>query len=586
MNEKWSLDILYKGYDDPKFAEDLKKADELIEKTHKLSAALDPNKRKETIVEIIKLREESEVLSGELFHFVSLQSEADTTDEKAAALMGQLMNKFTSITKDEVMFDKYIGQTENLDEIIKSDALLSEYEFYLNEIKKDYVHMLSDDVEDMYAKMNITGGGAWGNMFNYLTSTLEVDYDGKTITLPDVRNMAYDPDKNVRKKAYDAELAAYKKVESAIAYSLNNIKKQANMITKERGYASALEATLDHSRMKKETLDALWGSIDEYLPKFEEYMLRKAKILGYKNGLPWFELFAPIGKMDKKYTVEEARDMLINLFGNFSKDMADMMTRAFDESWIDFFPRAGKVGGAFCAGIPSKKQSRVLTNFTGSLSDIDTLAHELGHAYHNLHTQDQRPLNQGYSMPVAETASTFNENVFMNFATDNAEGEEKLALLETQLSDITQTICDIYSRYKFETAVFEDCKNAFLFPETLKNLMLKAQKEAYGKGLDPEYLHPYMWACKSHYYSAGLSFYNFPYAFGALFSKGLYAMYKKEGASFVPKYQKMLLATTVNSVEDTAKTMGIDLTKKDFWRGSLELVKEQVDEFLALTENM
>ncbi|MCR5374722.1 MAG: peptidase M3, partial [Lachnospiraceae bacterium] len=440
MNEKWSLDILYKGYDDPKFAEDLKKADELIEKTHKLSAALDPNKRKETIIEIIKLREESEVLSGELFHFVSLQSEADTTDEKAAALMGQLMNKFTSITKDEVMFDKYIGQTENLDEIIKSDALLSEYEFYLNEIKKDYAHMLSDDVEDMYAKMNITGGSAWGNMFSYLTSTLEVDYEGEIINLSSVRNKANDPDKNVRKKAYDAELAAYKKIESAIAYSLNNIKKQANMITKERGYASALEATLDHSRMKKETLDALWGSIDEYLPKFEEYMLRKAKILGYKNGLPWFELFAPIGKMDKKYTVEEARDMLINLFGNFSKDMADMMTRAFDESWIDFFPRAGKVGGAFCAGIPSKKQSRVLTNFTGSLSDIDTLAHELGHAYHNLHTQDQRPLNQGYSMPVAETASTFNENVFMNFATDNAEGEEKLALLETQLSDITQTI--------------------------------------------------------------------------------------------------------------------------------------------------
>ncbi len=257
--------------------------------------------------------------------------------------------------------------------------------------------MLSDDVEDMYAKMNITGGSAWGNMFSYLTSTLEVDYEGEIINLSSVRNKANDPDKNVRKKAYDAELAAYKKIESAIAYSLNNIKKQANMITKERGYASALEATLDHSRMKKETLDALWGSIDEYLPKFEEYMLRKAKILGYKNGLPWFELFAPIGKMDKKYTVEEARDMLINLFGNFSKDMADMMTRAFDESWIDFFPRAGKVGGAFCAGIPSKKQSRVLTNFTGSLSDIDTLAHELGHAYHNLHTQDQRPLNQGFN---------------------------------------------------------------------------------------------------------------------------------------------------------------------------------------------
>ncbi|MBQ9342315.1 MAG: M3 family oligoendopeptidase [Lachnospiraceae bacterium] len=586
MNEKWSLDVLYKSYDDPKFKADFAKVDTLIEEGHKLAASLDPNKRKECIVKIIEKKEEFEDLIQELYSFIGLQSETDTTDEKTAALLGQLMQKLTETTKDDVICNKFIGSTENLDELIKEDALLKEYEFYLHETKKDYLHMLSDDVEDMYAKMNITGGGAWGNMFNYLTSTLEVDYEGKTITLPDVRNMAYDPDKNVRKKAYDAELAAYKKVEAPIAYSLNNIKKQANMITKERGYESALAATLDQARMKKETLDALWGAIEEYLPKFEEYMLRKAKILGYKNGLPWFELFAPIGKMDKKYTVEEARDMLINLFAGFSQDMADMMRRAFDESWIDFFPRAGKVGGAFCSGMPTKKQSRILTNFTGSLSDIDTLAHELGHAYHNLHTQDQRPLNRDYSMPVAETASTFNENVFMNFATDNAEGEEKLALLETQLSDITQTICDIYSRYKFETAVFEDCKNAFLFPETLKNLMLKAQKEAYGKGLDPEYLHPYMWACKSHYYSAGLSFYNFPYAFGALFSKGLYAMYKKEGASFVPKYQKMLLATTVNSVEDTAKTMGIDLTKKDFWRGSLELVKEQVDEFLELTKDM
>lgn len=584
MNEKWSLDVLYKNYDDPKFKADMAKIDELIAESHKLVAALNPADAKNEIKKIIDLQERFDVLVNNIMNFVGLQAEADTTDEKTASLMGQIMNKLTETTKDNVIANKFIGNTKDLEKYIEEDPLLKEYEFYLLNLKDEVKHMLSDDVEDMYAKMNITGGSSWGNMFGYLTSTLEVDYEGEKITLSDVRNKAYDPDKNVRRKAYDAELAAYKKIESPVAYALNNIKKQSNMMAKERGYASVLDQTLEVQHMKKETLNALWSAIEEYLPKFEQYMIRKGEMLGHKNGLPWFDMLAPIGKSEKKYTVEEAREMLINLFGNFSKDMADMMTRAFDEAWIDFFPRQGKVGGAFCAGLQNQGQARILTNFTGSLSDIDTLAHELGHAYHDMHTQEHRPLNRGYSMPVAETASTFNENVFMNFATDKAEGEERIALIETQLADITQTTCDIYSRFKFESKVLEECKDNFLFPERLKEIMLEAQKSAYGKGLDPEYLHPYMWACKSHYYSEGLAFYNFPYAFGSLFAKGLYAMYKKEGAAFVPKYQKMLNATTVTTVEGAAEVMGIDLTKKEFWQNSLKIVADQIDEFLTLTK--
>ena len=211
------------------------------------------------------------------------------------------------------------------------------------------------------------------------------------------------------------------------------------------------------------------------------------------------------------------------------------------------------------------------------------MAHELGHAYHGQQIEDHLPLNRNYSMPVAETASTFNENVLMSFAIDQAEGEEKLGLIESMLQDVNQTICDIYSRFLFESAVFENCKSQFLFPEQLNELMLNAQKEAYGDGLDPEYLHPYMWCCKGHYYSDGLSFYNFPYAFGALFAKGLYAIYKKEGAAFVPKYRELLKATTVSTVEDVAKMVGADITKPDFWRNSLELIAENIDEFIRLT---
>ena len=265
--------------------------------------------------------------------------------------------------------------------------------------------------------------------------------------------------------------------------------------------------------------------------------------------------------------------------------MAEITDRAFEENWIDFFPREGKVGGAFCAGVENAKQFRILTNFDGSFSDVVTLAHELGHGYHDFMTYDNRPLNLNYSMPVAETASTFNENLVTNYAIRNAASdEEKLALIEGQLSDVTQIICDIYSRFLFESKVVENRSSQFMFADELCQIMLDAQKEAYGDGLDPECLHPYMWVCKGHYYSAHLGFYNFPYAFGGLFARGLYAKYEKEGASFLEKYNYMLKETPVRSVEDVAKICDIDLTDKEFWLMSLHSYDEAIAEFKRLAK--
>ena len=342
--------------------------------------------------------------------------------------------------------------------------------------------------------------------------------------------------------------------------------------------------TLFNSRMKRETLDAMMQAIEEALPKFHEYLRHKAKLLGYSNGLPFYELFAPMGKSSRTFTPQQAKDYLIRNFEPFSSEVSNLIQRAFDEEWIDFFPRKGKVGGAFCCNLPMLKQSRVLTNFDGSLSDVVTLAHELGHAYHGHRIEQHSPLNTRYTMPVAETASTFNETVIMNAAIrDAAEKEEKVMLIESSLQDITQVICDILSRFLFESEVVERRKEGFLFSQDLEQLMLQAQKKAYGDGLDPQALHPYMWVCKSHYYDAGLNFYNFPYAFGCLFAKGLYARYQKTGAAFVQQYDKLLEATTVSSVEEVAAMAGIDLTRADFWRESLNIVKDMIDEFIALT---
>jgi pepF/M3 family oligoendopeptidase len=417
----------------------------------------------------------------------------------------------------------------------------------------------------------------------YLTASVEVDWQGGKTTLSAIRGMADSDDAATRKAAYEAELACYAKIKDSIAFSLNSIKAQVNLEARLRGFENPLEMTLDQSRLQKATLDAMFAAMDEALPKFRAYLKHKAKLLGYENGLPFYEMFAPLEGNDTVFTTEQARDYLVELFSTFDQEETDMIARAFDEAWIDFYPHAGKVGGAFCAEMPTIKESRILTNFDGALGDVVTLAHELGHAFHNWCLRDNSILNLDVSMPVAETASTFNEVVAMNAAI-KAEKDPiaKRALIESQLMDANQIICDIYSRYLFETAVFENREKGFMFADQLCELMIEAQKKAYGDGLDHNCLHPYMWACKGHYYSGHLSFYNFPYAFGGLFARGLYAKYLKEGPSFVPLYKKMLKATGTTTVEGAAAVAGIDLTDINFWRSSLQILADEIDEFIEL----
>lgn len=582
MNQEWSLDVLYKGFEDPKFTQDL---EELGKKLDAYKAAVeklpqmkeDPENALETI---LKLQEDYYLVSRRLMSFCSLSKSANTANAQAASYLERLHMALSNVSKENAMVKKFIAGVENLDELIEKNSFLSEYRFLLHETKQAAAHSLADEVEDILSKMDISGGSAWSNLQGYLTSAVEVEYDGKIITLSDVRNLANSPDAAVRKAAYEAELKCYDKIKDAVAFALNSIKAQVNTESDLRGYESPLELTLERSRMKRETLDAMFTAIDEYLPKFHEYLKVKAQRLGYEKGLPWFEMRAPMGESKRQFTVEDAKEYLIAHFKPFAEDLAEMVERAFDEAWIDFYPRKGKVGGAFCSNMPFVGQSRVLTNFSGSMSSVVTLAHELGHAYHGQQLQDHRPLNTSYSMPVAETASTFNENVILQAAVAESEGEERLAILEGQLQGTTQIICDIYSRYLFETAVFEKRRTGFMFADELCGMMLDAQKKAYGDGLDHDWLHPYMWVNKSHYYSTGRSFYNFPYAFGGLFAGGLYAQYLEEGPSFVPKYREMLKATTVSTVEDVAAMAGIDITKPDFWRKSLKLVADQIDLFV------
>lgn len=576
MEQQYSLVEIYPSYESAEFQNDFKRIDSLFAEFDKIK--LEDNI--DCVKSVIKKLEEINTTIFRLFTYIELNQAINTTDEKTTYYSNNLSSKLSDYAKTFTIIDKFLG---SITCDITQDEYLKQYEFFFKNKKEALKHVLPEDIEEVIAKMKLSSSNAWEFMFNFLTSKASVEFRGEEKTLGEIRNLAYSEDAQTRKEAFYSELKLYDSIKDSIAFSLNNIKQEVNTTSKMRGFESALAESLENSRLKRETLDALWSSIDDYLPHFRKYFKHKAKLLGYEGGLKFYDLFASIGESNRTFTVEEAQEFLLKHFATFSDDMVQMVKGDFDNNYIDYFPRKGKVGGAFCSNLPYIKQSRVMMNFDGSLSSVLTLAHELGHAYHGLHVENHLPLNWDYPMPVAETASIFNENLIMSAALNEASEEEKITLMESQISDCAQITVDIYSRFLFEKEVFDRKLDHFMMSEELEEIMRNAQEKTYGDGLDPETYHPFMWACKPHYYSASFSFYNYPYSFGGLFSRGLYAIYKENPEGFVEKYQELLHATTINTCEDVAKVMNIDLTKKDFWLKSLESIKEEIDEFIELT---
>lgn len=589
MNKEgtWSLKEIYPGFDDPSYAKDFAALQTLCKEFAAFAEKAEQLPHAELLTGYLTYREQIEELSQPLMLYSMLRRNANTKDTEAASWGGRVAQTLSTAAAPEARCKGLIAKMDDLDTLIDTLPLAGEYRYLLGNLVKDSQYLLGAGEEEVFSRMSISGADAWSELQTHLTATVRVQYNGGTCGLSTIRNLAYDPDQTVRREAYQAELAAYPQIADSVAYSLNSIKRQVLTECELRGFASPLEQTLHQARMKRETLDALLEAMEAYMPKFREYLRAKAAYLGHEGGLPWYDLFAPVGRDESSYTIEQARDILLSLFSTFDDSLCDMVRTAFDEDWIDFYPREGKVGGAFCVPVIRLKQSRVMTNFDGSFSDVVTLAHELGHAYHSLQIFSHRPLNRRYSMPLAETASNFNETLVMNAAIAAAsDPQQKLKLLESRISDVAQIIVDIASRYLFEKSVFDNRSERFLPADELCRLMLDAQDKTYGDGLDAAQRHPYMWICKSHYYRGSLSYYNFPYAFGGLFASGLYARYREQGKAFVPLYLELLHGSTVCTAEDTAKIAGIDLTQRAFWEQGLAAVAEEIDEFVQLSKTL
>jgi len=591
LSKNWDLTKLYPSFESEEFKKDMKRVKDGIteaEEWAKLQLK-DTANVAEKLSKMIDIAEEQMTLHWRLGAYAQLTLATDATNETALGMLDRLEKVVTQSHVLLSKFTRFLGEVENLQSVIDASEKLKEYDYYLNEVYKEAKHLLSDDVEKAVAELSLTGGNAWSRMRDMIdgTMTVEIEQDGeiKSLPLPMVRNMAYDKSADVRKKAFEAELNAYKKIEMPLAHALNAIKGENITTCEMRKYDSILDRTLENSRMSKDILDAMLSAMEDAMPDFRRYLKAKAKHLGHEGGLPFYDMFAPIGATaDMKYTYEEAHEFLVDTFKGFSEEMSEFIDNAFKNSWIDPFPKEGKGGGAFCANLPFIGESRVLSNFDGSFSSVTTLAHELGHAWHGHCLKDFPVLKTNYPMPLAETASIFNEGVVTDAVLSKANDEVKLAIIETELMDATQVIVDIYSRYLFESKVIEVRHDHSMSVKEMKEAMLDAQKKAYGDGLDENTLHPYMWACKSHYYIPELAFYNWPYAFGLLFGKCISEIYKKSPDGFVEKYKKLLAATGSNDVYDVAMMMDVDLTKKETWQNALNGIVEKIDLFCELAK--
>ncbi len=587
MNDMWDLSVLYRDFEDEAIREDLDRLDRIPEKLE--NALKEELSDREKLEKLADIMEEEAALSEKLGSFASLTLSVESGNGPARQLMDKLQQMSVNVSMAEAGAARYAAGIPDLESVIASSEKLESIGFFLRKTREQASHLPDEQIYGWLLRMSLDGAEAFSTLRDQLDATLMVDLDGKQFPLSAVRAMAYDPDPAVRKAAYEAELASYKKIEIPMAACLNAIKGEALTMIDAEHYDTVLDKTLCDSNMDRQTLDAMWTAIREALPDFRRYLRKKGELLGHPNGLPFYDLFAPLSAGEEKprtYTIEEAREKLITEMSKFSPAMGDFITEAFDNRWIDMYPREGKGGGAFCSGLHQLDQSRVLTNFAGSFSDVSTIAHELGHAWHNRCMKGLPYVMTNAPMPLAETASIFNETLLAHAAMSEAGKTERFALLEGNLMETCQCMVDIYSRFLFESEVIENRKNCNASPEDLCRMMLKAQDETYGDGLDPECRHAYMWACKCHYYFAGLSFYNFPYAFGQLFGVGMFALYQKEGASFVPRYNQLLRSCGSMNVKEVASSVGIDVTDVGFWRGALDVYREQIREFVQLADEL
>jgi len=591
----WDMSVVFPGLDSPEFSAGFQQA---VAQVDGLEALFEQHAIGDPAVAVVFMEETVAIFEAvltqinqtmdvvnELSSYVSAFVATDSRNVQAQAIASRIQLQGVRLSKLGTRLTAWLGQLPTA-ELVQRSSVAADHAYALEKAQIQFVHLLSRQAEDLAADLSPSGGSGWAKLYSNFTSQLKVPValNGTQTELPisSVRNLAYHTDRSVRRRAYEAELKAWKDAALPIAAAMNSIKGEVNTLLRHRCWDTALETTLEQNNMDAASLDAMMMAARESFPDFRRYFRAKSRLLGQER-LAWFDIFAPVGNSQSTWSYPQAADFIVEQFATFSPKMRDLAVRSFRENWVDAEPRDGKRDGAFCMRL-RKDESRILMNFKETFNSVSTLAHELGHAYHNLNLAGRTVTQRVTPMTLAETASIFCETVVTQAALAQLAPQEQFVILEASLQGTAQVVVDITSRFLFEQAVFSRRQEQELSVDEFCDLMVDAQKQTYGDGLQAELLHPFMWAAKPHYYSTNRSFYNYPYMFGLLFALGLYARYQADPDAFRAAYDDLLSSTGLASAADLAARFQIDIRTPDFWRGSLDVIRADIDRFVALAE--
>lgn len=584
----WDLDIFFKGGSSSnEFLTFLDEINEEVKELDRLVSNINPEGNDESsLIQAFDLYKNTNMKSSQASAFIGCLEAQNAQDKKAGQLRIKQMKIVASLKMVLSKLDeKLIQQDDAFFEKILEKEPLNELKFVLNERREKAKEKLSVKEEALITQLAMDGFEGWSQMYDTIVGSMTIPYKGEKLSVGQAANKFSDPDERARKELFTAWEQAWEEKSDLFARTLNHLAGFRLSVNEKRGWDDILKEPLEIGRMKKETLESMWNVIADHKEPLVRFLKRKAELLDLDK-LSWADLDAPLAVTaeSKVMDYQEGADFIIQQFSKFGSQLANFTQKAFEDSWIEAEDRPGKRPGGFCTGFPLNKQSRIFMTYSGTPSNVSTLAHELGHAFHSYAMRDIHPLNRSYAMNVAETASTFAEMVVADAAVKEAASEEeKLVLLEDKIQRSVALLMNIHARYLFETRFYDERKQGYVSAERLNELMVDAQKEAYGDALSD--YNPTFWASKLHFYITGVPFYNFPYTFGYLFSLGIYANALKEPAGFEEKYIALLKDTGSMKVEDLAeKHLGVDLKTRDFWEEAVNACMEDVEEFMRLTD--
>ncbi|MDM5285459.1 M3 family oligoendopeptidase [Peribacillus castrilensis] len=584
----WDLDIFFKGGSSSnEFLTFLDEINEEVKELDRLVSNINAEGNDESsLIQAFDLYKNTNMKSSQASAFIGCLEAQNAQDKKAGQLRIKQMKIVASLkTVLSKLDEKLIQHDDAFFEKILEKEPLNELKFVLNERREKAKEKLSVKEEALITQLAMDGFEGWSQMYDTIVGSMNIPYKGEKLSVGQAANKFSDPDERARKELFTAWEQAWEEKSDLFARTLNHLAGFRLSVNEKRGWDDILKEPLEIGRMKKETLESMWNVIADHKEPLVRFLKRKAELLDLDK-LSWADLDAPLAVTaeSKVMDYQEGADFIIQQFAKFGSQLANFTQKAFEDSWIEAEDRPGKRPGGFCTGFPLNKQSRIFMTYSGTPSNVSTLAHELGHAFHSYAMRDIHPLNRSYAMNVAETASTFAEMVVADAAVKEAASEEeKLVLLEDKIQRSVALLMNIHARYLFETRFYDERKQGYVSAERLNELMVDAQKEAYGDALSD--YNPTFWASKLHFYITGVPFYNFPYTFGYLFSLGIYANALKEPAGFEEKYIALLKDTGSMKVEDLAeKHLGVDLKTRDFWEEAVNACMEDVEEFMRLTD--